>query len=534
MILIPLLLSLSPQAIDVPDGLLGGARPENFAVLLVDDWGLDMLEIYGTADLSDQCITRPPTPNIDALIDSGVTFLNGWVHPVCSPTRASLLTGRMAYRHKLGRVVDQECSFAGSGCPTPDALSDSEFTIPEMLREAWQVGLAPRYGSAALGKWHLGPDPVAPLIQGFDRFRGSQHNIARADNPTETYCNWLKNSDGAFSMSQTYATTDSVDEALAFIADQGSEPWFLYMAFHAGHAPWHMPPAHLAPSYFIADGAGGAFHAQEPSCPVRPGTCPPQVFPLPPCSPACDLPLTEPLLDQVAAKRPYYEAMIEALDTEIGRLLAGIDLTTTTIFLLGDNGTPGSVTSRPFLGDRTLGLPPKSKGSIFQGGVNVPFIVAGAGVRGSRAGRGPRTSKQLVHVVDIYATIADFVGIDEDVLAAISPNELDSKSFRDILSRKRSQGRTTMLCEGFAPNFPNSADPCQFSIQRAIRNRRYKLMRSSNLFDCTAPDIEQMYDLSIDPYEFNDLIASGAHLTAGTVQQQYLRLKAELDATPLP
>lgn len=536
MLLPSLLLALAAQA---PTTLLPkralAVNPENALVILVDDWGLDMLESYGTPDLSAQCITRPPTPNIDALAESGITFLSAWVQPVCSPTRASLLTGRHAFRHKIGRIVDQ-CQSGGSGgpCPPVDALADSEFTIPEMLHEAAQVGLLPSYGTAAVGKWHLGPDPIAPLIQGFDRFRGSQHNIQRTDAPNETYCSWLKNTDGTFSMSTTYATTDAVDEALSFINDQGDEPWFLYVAMHSGHAPWHIPPPHLAPSYFINDGVGGCFHAQDPSCPVQPPGCSPTSCPPPICSEVCDLPILTPLETVSAATRPYYEAMIEAMDTEIGRLIAGVDLNKTTVFILGDNGTPGSATADPFLGDRLLGIPPKSKGAIYQGGVNVPFIVAGAGVRGSRPGFPPRTTNKLVHVVDIYATIADLFGLDRPALGAISPNFFDSRSFKHILGRTVGQDRPFIFTERFAPNFPTSQAPCDLTLNRAIRNERYKLLRFTDIFDCSGPPIEELYDLSVDPYEEQDLMKTGEHQIPGVVQEAYLQLAAELDLIPLP
>lgn len=525
------LLAIAVQSQPIAQAVPSGARPGKAIVILVDDWGLDMLEIYGAPDFPDACTTRPPTPNIDALAQSGVTFMNAWVEPVCSPTRASLLTGRQPFRHKLGRIVDQ-C--IGVNCPPNDELDDLEFTIPEMLREAHQVGFIPRYGAAAVGKWHLGPDPMAPMRQGFDRFRGSQHNIARWDQPNETYCRWLKNTDGTYAVSQTYATTDSVDEAISFIADQGSRPWFLYMAMHAGHNPWHVPPAHLAPSYFIDDGSGGCYHAQAPGCPPQPSQCGPLPCPPPVCLESCDLPLTEPVPDQIAAKRPYYEAMIEALDTEIGRLLSAVDLSTTTVFIMGDNGTPGSVTTPPFLGDRSIGVRPKAKGSIYQGGINVPFIVAGAGVRGARPGRPQRQAKQLIHIVDIYATIADLFGIDRVMLEAISPNPIDSQSFSHVLANRPGPERSTLFAEVFRPNFPTTQDPCQLVIDRALRNQRYKLLRHTDLQNCSGPPLEEMYDLLADPFEGRDLLRQGLHLAQGRVRDNYLALSAELDAIPLP
>ena len=528
-------LTLAVQAAPpLPDRSAFAAKPENALVILVDDWGLDMMAAYGSPDLSASCITRPPTPNIDRLAESGLTFLSGWVTPVCSPTRASLLTGRHPYRHKIGRVVDQ-CQSSASGCSQiPDALADNEFTIPELLREASQVGLLPNYGSAAVGKWHLGPDPIAPMLQGFDRFRGSQHNIQRTDAPNETYCSWLKNTDGTFGMSTKYATTDAVDEALSFIADQGRNPWFLYVAMHSGHAPWHIPPPELAPSYFINDGTGNCYHAQNPSCPVQPAAAPPLPCPPAVCSETHTFPIGTELELQSAATRPYYEAMIEAMDTEIGRLIDGVNLDTTTVFILGDNGTPGSATAAPFLGDRALGIPPKSKGSIYQGGINVPFIVSGAGVRGSKPGRPNRTTTKMVHVVDIYATIADLFGLDAQLVQGLSPNTIDSVSFKHILAKRRGLDRPFIFSEVFAPNFPSSNQPCDLAFARAVRNRRYKLLRYSDPFNCSGPNIEEFYDIGIDPFEAQDLMLTGAHLVPGVVRDNYLRLVAEMNVIPLP
>src|SRR4029434_103993 len=106
-----------------------------------------------------------------------------------------------------------------------------------------------------------------------------------------------------------------------------------WLAFNAGHAPFHKPPDGLH-SYDSLSGTQG---------------------------------------DITANPRPYYEAMIEAMDTEIGRLLSQVDINDTTVLFIGDNGTPARVIQMPFSNAR-------GKDTLYEGGVRVPFIVAGSGV----------------------------------------------------------------------------------------------------------------------------------------------------------
>ncbi len=357
----------------------------NVLVIVADDLGKDWLGLYGlSAD-------PPSTPNLDALAASGVVFTNAWANPLCSPTRAAIQTGRYGFRTGIGGLVDNS-----------QALAQSEVTLPEML----DLGTAGAYSHAYFGKWHLGNAGVggalSPNLAGWDHFSG---NAASAGSlvPGEDYFHFTKVVDGASIVVDGYATSDLVDDALAWIAatEVGGGPWLACTAFQAVHDPFHAPPPEL--------------HGVDLS--------------------AAGPPATDPV--------PYFRAMVEALDTEIGRLLSGIDLGETTVIFLADNGTDDRVVLAPF-------DPDHAKNSLYQGGVGVPFVVAGQAV--AAAG----TSAGLVHAADIFATVAELAGVD---LGAVLPPGLvlDSVSFAPYLADPAlSSVRSTLFSERFTPNGPVS------------------------------------------------------------------------------
>ncbi|HHO54219.1 MAG TPA: hypothetical protein ENK18_25955 [Deltaproteobacteria bacterium] len=318
----------------------------NVLVILMDDVGIDNVGLYGVG--SDP----PPTPNLDGLAERGVLFRNAWALPECSPTRASLLTGRYPRRTGIGSVLQMR-GFV--------ALADAEVTIPEVLATS-PLG----YRSALAGKWHLAPLlwpwRFHPAEQGFERHMGSMDNLqarlrlwSDATFPLGYYF-WEKNTDGVLSWETTYATTETTDDALALMTELG-EPWFVLLAYNAAHSPWDVPPPQLL-------------------------TGPPP-------------------LDEIES----FDAAITAMDTEIGRLLAEMppdQLDRTTIVALADNGTPQQVVEPP--------VPVwQSKGGWMEGGSRVPLIVAGPLV--SRPGA---VSDALVHVVDVLPTVAALAGASLD------------------------------------------------------------------------------------------------------------------------
>lgn len=318
-------------------GGAGDASPPNILILLGDDIGADQLAAFSPRG-------QPvATPVLDQLAAQGIAFQRAYAASYCSPTRAMLLTGRYPRRSGVGTGVHP-------GSTEPD-LPESEVLLPEMLARAPRA-----WDSSAIGKWHL-TAPLAeawraPLDQGFGWWAGTPGNLTDDLGPEaglQGYFSWMKSTNGTVARSERYATTDEVDDAIARTQVM-AEPWLMYVAFHAAHAPLHQPPRELLPR---GGDVGGRL----------------------------------------------YPAVLEALDHEIGRLLESMDpalRARTIVVFLGDNGT--SLAGAESENDRV-------KGSLFEGGIRVPLIVTGPGVARGR-------SEALVDATDLWATVAEIAGVD--------------------------------------------------------------------------------------------------------------------------
>ncbi len=394
----------------------------NILLILADDFGAESSVLYPSlAGTSGQVAT----PNLQSLAAEGIVFENAWVAPVCSPTRAALLTGR--YGNRTG-VTD-----VGDVLPT---------SITSLFTYVAQSS-PQRYRQATFGKWHLGTTAQHVRDTGVTEFRGF---LGAA---IGNYFNWsVIDQDGVSVPSTTYSTTALTDFAVAFIQNQrtqgGGQPWFLYLPYNAAHGTigadggFQVPPAALH-----SVSLGGA----------QPGA--------------------------IVNTLPVYKAMVQAMDTEIGRLLTAIgppgsaERNNTLVIFMGDNGTPASMKDA---GARVRG----SKSSVFEGGVRVPLVVAGAGV----TRRGVRDAS-LITATDLYATIARVAGVN------VTQTQ-DSVSFAPLLTgTAASGGRQYSFTEICGP--PNSY---------AIRDARYKLGFFSGTWG--------LYDLSVDPQETNNLYGAAA------------------------
>lgn len=355
---------------EAPAGLGG-----NVLLVLLDDIGRDKVAAYGVH-------ARPAhTPVMDGLEARGLRFDQAYTSPSCSPTRASILTGLRPSAHGVGRWIDPNDDRRG--------LRDDVVTIPELLRES---PLGP-WSSALVGKWHLSvfePDVAFhPLDQGFDHHLGSLGNLdmraeVRRRPGVRAYWDWEKNEDGALRRESGYATTVTTDDALAQLATL-PEPFFLMVAYNAAHPPWHTPPS-------------GLHTVAAPDSRVS-----------------------------------NTDAMIESVDTELGRLLDGVDLETTTVFVLSDNGSDPLVTRDPWLDARTKDTP-------FDGGVHVPMWALGRAVEVV----GRRTAA-LVDATDLFATVADLAGVSAERVVP----EVDGVSLVPWLQDPDRVGRRCLITEGF-------------------------------------------------------------------------------------
>ncbi|QDU68682.1 sulfatase-like hydrolase/transferase [Engelhardtia mirabilis] len=343
--------------------------PPNVLLIVLDDVGVDQLGVYAEAT------NPPPTPNLDALAAQSVLFRQAWSNPVCSPTRAALMTGRHGFRTGVGNAI-------GSGA-TETGLPLSETILPELLDTGGQ------YVHAAFGKWHLGgaaDGALAPNNAGFGHYDGCLSNLDIVASNPASYTNWPRVVDGVESVSTQYLTSATVDSALGWISQQ-TEPWFAYVAFHAVHSPFHWPPA--------------ALHSVNPAS-------------IPPGNPA----------------HWQHRAMVEALDTEIGRLLSGVgapagDL---TVIVVGDNGTAGPGIEPPF--DPTHG-----KHTLFDGGVRVPLLISGPTVSA------PGECQALVQVLDLFATVAEIAGVNPATIG----KTIDSRSLVPYLANPTAVSERSVL-----------------------------------------------------------------------------------------
>lgn len=395
------------------------AATKNILLVIADDYGADASSLY---DSTNTGAVLPPTPNIAALASQGVVFRNAYANPVCSPTRACLLTGRHGFRTGVGDAL------VGAGSAE---LAATEFTLPRAFTIA-----APGYSLAQFGKWHLATGNNSPLtVGGWTNFSGSLQGAVTS------YTNWTKVVNGSATMNYpNYATTDIVNNATAWIVARGTNPWLAWVAFNAPHAPLHKPPTNLAPHYATLPGTAADINAR-------------------------------PAL--------YFDAMTEAMDTEIGRLLAAVDRTNTHIIFLGDNGTPANVLQPPYPAGR-------GKDTLYEGGTKVPLIISGPAV----ANPG-RTNDTLAHAVDLFTTILELVGINST--ATVPSNvTLDSQSLLAVLQTTNTLARY-VYAEKFDTSTPTSADG------RTLRNAQFKLIQFNS-------GTEQFYDLLSDPYEVTNLL----------------------------
>lgn len=295
------------------------ADKPNLVLILTDDQGYHDVGFNGCKDI--------PTPNLDSIASNGVRFTSGYVsYPVCSPSRAGLLTGRYEQRFGHERNPRFEPDNPRSGLPL------SETTLADALGKAG-------YHSGIIGKWHLGAHPdLHPLKRGFNEFFGmlggghryfpEELTIQKSDKVRDEGESYrlmiLRNYEPV--KTTNYLTDEFSDEAVRFIDRNKDKPFFLYLAYNAPHAPLQATEKYLSRFPNIKD-----------------------------------------------SRRRTYAAMVSAVDDGVGRVLAelrkqGLDDRTLVIYL-SDNGGPtqdNASNNDPLRG---------GKGSPWEGGWRVPFAM---------------------------------------------------------------------------------------------------------------------------------------------------------------
>ncbi len=418
----------------------GGDAP-NVVVILLDDTGFSHLGCYGS-DLT--------TPRIDALAAGGLRYANFHVTPLCSPTRAALLTGRN--HHTVGM---RSISNFDSGYPHMRGhITERATTIAEVLR-------AQGYATFAVGKWHLcsmqdasaaGPYDHWPCQRGFDRFYGFLEGETDQFYPELVYDNHAVEPP-ATPEEGYHLSEDLVDHALRFVHDTKSvrpdRPFFTYLAFGAMHAPHQAPASYLEKWRGRFDDGWDAARDRWFAKQVASGLLPPETR-LAPRNPGVEAWDTLPGNHRLLAARlqEAFAAFLEHTDDQIGRLVDGLarldELDNTLLLLLSDNGAsqeggpfgvlhemkyfnflvempdeavarlddiggPHSHANYPWGWAQAGNTPFKwYKQNTHEGGVHVPLIVHwpdGISARGE-------VRDQFHHVNDLAPTIYEVLGVE--------------------------------------------------------------------------------------------------------------------------
>mgnify|MGYP000079575515 CR=1 FL=1 len=400
----------------------GGARKPNVVVIVADDLGYADIGVHGCKDI--------PTPHIDSLAAGGVRFTNGYVScPVCSPTRAGLLTGR--YQQRFGHEFN-----TGPGPDGDVGLPLTETTLADRMKAAG-------YATGMVGKWHLGAAPkFHPLQRGFGEFFGFLGGA-------HSYMNMAGDRRGGIlrgteAVAEPEYLTDALArEAVAFIGRHEKEPFFLYLTFNAVHTPLQAPAKYL------------------------------ERFP------------------NLKGNRRTYAAMLSAMDDGIGAVLkklrdAGLERDT-LIFFISDNGGP------PQANASSNGPLRASKGTVYEGGIRVPFILQWKAQL--PAGK---TFDQPVISLDILPTALAAAGAGSAV-GGVSPRR-DTRD-GDVPPTIALDGVDLLpFVKGEKATAPHEVLFWRFGAQAAARKGHWKFVQPR-------AGVSELYDLAADIGESKNLAA---------------------------
>lgn len=191
------------------------AQSPNILLVIADDMGIDAMNGYDIGNI------KPNTPHLDSLRSEGVTFTNAWSSPVCTPSRAGIMSGM--YGSKTGVKT------------APGNLDTSFVSIFKALK-----AIDPNYKAGVSGKWHISK----PVNVQHPFYHGADHYMGVIEGAVTAYDDWEKTEGGNTATSNDYVTTSFTNDAINWIDNQ-SDPWFMWLAHVAPHTPIHLPPAHM-------------------------------------------------------------------------------------------------------------------------------------------------------------------------------------------------------------------------------------------------------------------------------------------------
>ena len=509
------------------------ARP-NFVLVLVDDAAFMDFGVYGG---------EARTPVIDRLAQRGVVFTNYHTSPLCAPSRAMLLTGLDNHRTGLATIPEVLPPEHRGQPGYAMRLEPGVVTVADRLQAAG-------YRTYMTGKWHLGHGEGAlPDAHGFDRSfvldaSGADNWDEQAYMPYYRTADWFEDGQRTHLPDEFYSSEFLVDRMIEYIGtgDASGNPFFAYLAFQAIHIPIQAP-REFTENY--AETYGGGWDVLRQSRATR----------------AQDLGLIGanegimPLPDRMRAwsdlsddDRALYArsmavnaGMLEAMDHHLGRLVEHLESTgqfDNTVFIVtSDNGPEPSnpIAERGFgtwmnlqgysrqvenLGERgsyafigpEWAMAAAAPFNLFkfyasEGGLRVPFLIAGPGIEGGRM------SQAAGYVTDVTPTILDMAGLD------ISMGDVTGRSLRAVITG-----------EAATAYVPSDAVGFEVSGNSALFRGDYKLVRNMPPW---GDGSWQLFDLSADPGETTDLAPERSDLMA-TMLDDYAVYAARNGVLALP
>jgi arylsulfatase A-like enzyme len=403
-----------------------------------------MSDDQGFGDVACHGNPKIRTPNLDRLAREGTELSNFYVCPVCSPTRASLMTGR--YNYRTG-VVD---TFLGRSLMYPD-----EVTLPQMLAAAG-------YRTGIFGKWHLGDNyPMRPQDRGFHEvlvLKGG--GIGQPSDPPggESYFDPILQHNGRQVKTKGYCSDVLTDAACRFIEAEQKRPFFVYLAFNAPHAPLEVPEADYQP-----------YKQMNLSLSEFPKVGHP----------------VEGRYDRETTARVY--GMVTNLDRDVGRVLAKLDelkLADNTIFIFMTDNGPQQPRYKSGLRGR--------KGMVYDGGIHVPFFVRWQGV----VPASKKVDAVAAHI-DLVPTLLEACRIDKPSAA-----KLDGTSLLPLWKGARTElPDRSLFFQWHRGDRPELFRSC------AVRTPRWKMVQPVGLGSAPLPAKPrfELYEMKTDPFEQHDV-----------------------------
>jgi N-acetylglucosamine-6-sulfatase len=453
--------------------LSAASKPPNLVVVIVDDLRWDDIGAAGHPFVR--------TPHIDRLAREGVRFPNAFATtPLCSPSRASILTGLYAHRHGILDNTDR---------------SEASHRLPTFPRQLQKAG----YEAAFMGKWHMGNDDTPR--PGFDHWV-SLKGQGEANDPQ-------LNENGRRSTVAGYVTDLLSERALDFVSRRREAPFFLLLAHKALHPNIVQhddgSTSPIGEGGFIPAPRHRSLYAAAPIPRRGNYAVPPRGKPalerrigaLLPLGPATATP-DETVRDRLR--------MLAAVDESLGRILEALErsgaLDETVIVLVGDNGY--------FYGEHGLS---EERRLAYEESIRIPLLL-----RYPPAATAGATPAQLVLNIDIAPTLLELAGVPPE-------RALDGRSLVPLLRGEPPPWRDSFLIEYFSDTvFPR----IERMGYQALRTQRHKYIRYLEL-----QGMDEVYDLEDDPFELRNLMGSPEHEALRVrLRQELERLRPVAPVTP--